>query len=196
MKRFKVDRARLENKIAESAVTVASLCTSLGAIAGICSEVIAALRASKKILAAGNGGSAAEAMHLAEELTGRFKSSRPALPAIALAADGTALTCIGNDFGFDSVFSRQVEALGGQGDVLVLFSTSGNSRNLVNALKAACRKKMKTVCFLGKKGGMLAGRGNHEVIVNHDDTARIQEAHQVVMHLLLDAVEEAYLERS
>lgn len=192
MNKFKVDRDRLETKIAESAATVASLCASLDGIAGICSEVVAALKSSRKVLAAGNGGSAAEAMHLAEELTGRFKSNRQPLPAVALVSDGTALTCIANDFGFDEIFGRQVQALGEKGDVLVLFSTSGNSQNLVSAMKSARRKKMKVICFLGKKGGVLAGKGDHEVIVRHDDTARIQEAHQVMMHLLLDAVEEAY----
>lgn len=145
-----------------------------------------------KVLSAGNGGSAAEAMHLAEEAVGRFRWNRPSLPAIALTADGTALTCIGNDFGFDHVFSRQVEGLGKSGDLLVVFSTSGNSENLRLAVVAARRKKMNVITIIGKKGGLLKGLGDVEILIEGTDSGRIQEAHQLLMHILLDAVEHRF----
>lgn len=192
MRKVKVDKVRIKKNIDESATVVASLSSSVDRIADISADVVTALRAGKKVLVAGNGGSAAEALHFAEELTGRFKSNREALPAIALPADCTALTCIGNDFGFDAIFSRQVEALGRSGDVLILFSTSGNSQNLLNALEAANKRKLITVCLLGKNGGLMAGKAKHEVVVKHKEAARIQESHQVVLHLILDVIEQVY----
>src|SRR5260221_12810039 len=128
------------------------------ALAGIdrCAQLIAdALLSGKKVLAAGNGGSAADALHLCEELVGRYRDNRRALPAISLAADGTALTCIGNDFGFDQVFARQVEALGQPGDVLVLFTSSGNSANLLLAVEAAKKRGVRTIALSGRGGGKL-----------------------------------------
>ncbi len=146
-----------------------------------------------KLLTAGNGGSAAEAMHMSEEAIGRFRDNRISLPAVALTADGTAMTCIGNDYGFDYVFSRQVEGLGREGDLLVLFSTSGNAKNLSNALDAARKKGMKVISVLGKTGGHLAGRADIDIIIDGTDTARIQEAHQLLLHILLDAVDQKFV---
>ncbi|MBR0057199.1 MAG: SIS domain-containing protein, partial [Kiritimatiellae bacterium] len=140
----------------------------------------------------GNGGSAAEAMHMSEEAIGRFRGNRRSLPAVALVADGTALTCIGNDFGFDQIFARQVEGLGVQGDLLVLFSTSGNAANLSLALDAARARGMKTLAILGKTGGQLKGRADIEIIIEGTDTGRIQEAHQLLLHILLEAVEKEF----
>jgi len=151
--------------------------------------LIATLQAGGKVLAAGNGGSAAEAMHLAEELIGRFRGNRRAFPAVALTADGTALTCIGNDFGFDSVFSRQIEGLGCPGDLLVLFSTSGRAANLRQALQAARARGMRVLLLLGRDGGALAGQGDCEICVAGTATERIQEAHQLLINLLLEGVE-------
>ncbi len=193
MRKHVVNKALIRENIAESTAVIASLSSNIDGIAGIATEIITALRAGKKVLTAGNGGSAAEALHFAEELTGRFKANREALAAIALPADCTALTCIGNDFGFEAVFSRQIEALGRPGDVLLLFGTSGNSRNLVNALDAADRRKMIGICLLGRNGGVMAGRAKHEIIIRHNETARIQEAHQVILHLVLDLIEQAYV---
>ena len=178
--------------IAESARTIQWLDTQLARIDAIAEQVIAALKAGGKLLTAGNGGSAAEALHMAEELVGRYKSNRPSLPAISLAADSTALTCIGNDFGFDAVFSRQIEGLGNGGDMLLLFSTSGNGNNLRRALDAARAKDMKVICLLGRDGGDLAGRADLELIVEGTQTCHIQEAHQVVLHLVLEQVENAF----
>ncbi len=146
-----------------------------------------------KLLTAGNGGSAAEAMHMSEEAVGRFRDNRISLPAIALVADGTALTCIGNDYGYDYVFSRQVEGLGKEGDLLVLFSTSGNAANLSNALEAAKAKGMKVLSILGKTGGKLAGKADVEIIIEGTDSGRIQEAQQLLMHILLDAVDQRFV---
>jgi D-sedoheptulose 7-phosphate isomerase len=184
--------ARLAGGIGESARTIGALAEQTDAIAAICRAVVRALKAGRKVLTAGNGGSAAEALHMAEELTGRFRANRRSLPAVALVADSTALTCIGNDFGFDAVFSRQVEGLGRKGDVLVLFSTSGTAANLRRALDQARTAGMTTVALLGRDGGPLAGRADHELIVPGEATERIQEAHQVVLHLILDAVEDAF----
>ena len=175
--------------IARCAQLVTASLSQAATLAAMGDELVAVLRSGGQVLLAGNGGSAAEAMHMAEELTGRFKTNRAPLPAVALCADPTMLTCIGNDFGFDEVFSRPVAALGRPGDLLVLFSTSGNSRNLVNACAAARARGMKIHCLLGKDGGALAGRGDRELIVPCSETARIQEVHQLAMHILLEIVE-------
>ncbi len=148
-----------------------------------------ALRTGHKILTCGNGGSAADAMHLAEELVGRYKGNRRALAAVALNSDATALTCIANDFGYDAVFSRQVEALGQKGDVLVVFSTSGNSPSILRALAAARKGGLVTVALLGKGGGKAKGLSDHEIIIDSDDGARSQEAHTLILHLWLELIE-------
>jgi len=156
----------------------------------LCAGTIAdALLAGKKILAAGNGGSAADALHLCEELVGRYKDNRRALPALSLAADGTTLTCIGNDFGFDRIFARQIEALGQPGDVLVLFTTSGNSPNLLLALEAAKARHLTTVTLAGRGGGKLAGLADAEWIVPSGTGARVQELHGWALHVILEVVE-------
>lgn len=186
----RIDRFR--TAVRQSAEGIAALEDQLAVISAIADEVVGALRNDHKILTAGNGGSAAEALHMAEELVGRYRSNRRALPAVALVADTTALTCIGNDFGYDAVFERQVEALGAAGDVLAVFSTSGRAANLRRAVGAARDRGMRSVCLLGRDGGALAGMGDRELIVAGTDTERIQEVHQVVLHLVLDAVEEAF----
>lgn len=185
-------KERLCAAIDASAATIRGLRGEADRIDALCHAVVDTLRAGGKILTAGNGGSAAEAMHMAEELTGRFRGNRRSLPGISLVADGTALTCIGNDFGFDAIFSRQVEGLGAAGDLLVLFSTSGNAANLGLALEAARRRGMRTAAILGRDGGALAGRADWELRVPGTATERIQEAHQVVLHLVLEEVELAF----
>jgi len=128
-------------------------------------------------------------MHLTEEIVGRYRSNRPPLPAMCLNADPTALTCIGNDFGYDKVYSRQVEAFAREGDVLVVLSTSGNSPNVIGALEAARRKNTTTVGLLGKGGGPAAALCDIAVVVPCNETEHIQEAHQVIIHLMLEAIE-------
>jgi D-sedoheptulose 7-phosphate isomerase len=153
--------------------------------------IISAFEKGSKILLAGNGGSAADAQHIAAEFVGRYLKDRPALPAIALNTDTSCLTAISNDMGYDKVFSRQIEALGTKGDLLWMLSTSGNSENLVEALKTAKSMGVTTVCLLGAGGGKMKGMGDVELIVPSDDTPRIQEAHITVAHLICEAVETA-----
>lgn len=191
--------SREENKIwmkecfIASHAALNSLESQIDKVSDAADMLVATFEAGGKLLTAGNGGSAAEAMHMAEEAVGRFRSNRISLPAIALVADGTALTCIGNDYGFDNVFSRQVEGLGKEGDVLVLFSTSGNAENLSRALDEAKAKKLKTIAVLGRDGGRLAGRADIEIIIEGSDSGRIQEAHQLFMHIVLDAVDHRFV---
>lgn len=142
-----------------------------------------------KLLTCGNGGSAADALHLAEELVGRYKAERRGLPAICLNSDVTAITCIGNDYGYDSIFSRQVEALGNRGDVIVGFSTSGNSPNVMAAFKKAKEKGILTVLLGGKDGGKMKGLCDFELIVPSNTTARIQEVHTLILHQWLEAID-------
>ena len=147
-------------------------------------------RAGSKVLICGNGGSLADAVHFAEELTGRFRADRPPLPAIAIAEPGH-ITCTANDYGFDRVFSRGVEALGRDGDVLIALSTSGNSTNIGLAVEAARQRGLKTVALLGKGGGRLRGGCDHEIIVPGETADRIQEIHMLVLHVLVERVEVA-----
>lgn len=152
-------------------------------------EIRRAIKGGHKLLTAGNGGSAADALHLAEELVGRFDKERASLPAIALCADPTLLTCIGNDYGFDQIYSRQIEGLGRPGDVLVIFSTSGNSPNVISALHIAKARQLKTIALLGKDGGAAKGIADHELIVPSSVTARIQEIHTFILHSWLTQLE-------
>ena len=142
-----------------------------------------------KVLTAGNGGSAADAIHLAEELVVRYHKPRRALAAVALCDAGN-LTCAGNDMGFESVFSRQVEALGNPGDFLVVFSTSGNSPNILRAVQVAKSQQLHTVAFIGKDGGALKGVCDFEFLIASQTTARVQEAHLLLYHFLCEWIDE------
>lgn len=150
----------------------------------------ARLKGGGKILACGNGGSACDAMHFCEELTGRFRADRPALPAIACVDPGH-ITCTANDYGFEHVFSRWVEALGQKGDVLVVLSTSGNSVNVIKAVAAAKDRGLVTVGLLGKDGGELAGRCDLEWVIPGETADRIQEVHMLILHVLIEGIESA-----
>jgi len=142
-----------------------------------------------KIIIAGNGGSLCDAMHFAEELTGFFRAFRPALPAIALSEPGH-LTCVGNDLGFEYVFSRGVEAYGQSGDIFIGLTTSGNSPNIIKAIETAKSKGLQTIAFLGKSGGKLLGEADLELIIDGFDTSdRVQEAHMAAIHILIEMVE-------
>ena len=147
------------------------------------------LRAGNKLLVCGNGGSAADAAHFATELVVRFAKDRLAYPAICLAGDGGLLTAAGNDYGFDEIFSRQVTAFGRRGDVLICLTTSGRSKNVVRALEEAKARKLKTIAFLGRDGGSTIGMADIDLLVRSDSTARIQEAHQLLLHVLCEVVE-------
>ena len=148
------------------------------------------LQAGGKILVFGNGGSAADAQHLAGELVGRYLKNRRALPAIALTTDSTIVTAVGNDLGFDEVFRRQVEAHGRKGDVAIGISTSGRSPNVIKALEAAKGNGLVTMALTGEGGGKLAGLVDHLIDVPSTDTPRVQEVHGLVVHLLCQIVEE------
>jgi len=138
----------------------------------------------------GNGGSAADSQHLAAELVGRFKKDRRALRSIALTTDTSVLTCVANDYSFDDIFARQVEALGRPGDVLIGISTSGNSENVLRAFKAAKEMSMMTIALLGKGGGPAKELADHALVIPSDSTARIQEAHILIGHILCDLIEQ------
>ena len=151
--------------------------------------LVDALQQGKKILSCGNGGSHCDAMHFAEELSGRYRENRPALAAMAIS-DPSHITCVSNDFGYNYIYSRFIEGLGNQGDVLVGISTSGQSANIIEAVKAAQEKGMKVVLLTGKDGGALAGMGAIEIRVDHFGFAdRIQEIHIKVIHILIQLIE-------
>ena len=141
-----------------------------------------------KVLICGNGGSAADAMHFAEEFTGRFRKNRKALPVIALI-DPSHITCVGNDFGFSEIFSRSVEAFGKKEDVLIGLSTSGNSENIIRAFQKAKEIGMKTISLLGKDGGKLKGFCDYEFVIPAETSDRIQELHMTILHVIIEGVE-------
>jgi D-sedoheptulose 7-phosphate isomerase len=152
-------------------------------------EIKNVLSKGNKILTAGNGGSAADAMHMAEEFLGRFEKDRAPWPAISLCADTTLLTCIANDYGFDQIFARQIEGLGLRGDLLIVFTTSGNSLNIVNALTAARKIGLRTIAVMGNNGGRSKGIADYEIIVPSVVSARIQEVHTLILHSWLQKLE-------
>ncbi len=153
------------------------------------SLIVKTIQKGNKILICGNGGSAADAQHFAAEFVGRFEKERGALPAIALTTDTSILTALGNDYGYDSVFSRQVEGLALAGDTLIGISTSGNSKNILLAVTSAKNKGMKSIGLLGRDGGIIASHVDIPVIVPHSVTARIQEAHVFIIHFWAAFVE-------
>ena len=185
--------------LAGSLVEAIGVFRSLEGLAGSLEEAaamaVATLRAGRKILVCGNGGSACEAQHLAGELVGRYKSDRRALAAIALNADGATMSCIGNDYRFEEVYSRQVEALGQAGDLLVVFTTSGESPNVLEALRAARRLGLQSIAFLGRDGGAARPLADIAVVVAYPQTNRVQEAHQFLLHCLMDEIEADLLGR-
>ncbi len=159
-------------------------------VEGIAQFVADAVLSGHRLFTCGNGGSAADAGHFAEELSGRYRSNRRALPAQSLSIDALAITCIANDFGYDAVFSRQIEAFGARGDVLCVFSTSGNSPSIINALHTAKTQQLHTIALLGKGGGHAAGIADFEIIVPSDDSARIQEIHIQIVHFICEVIEQ------
>lgn len=163
--------------------------SKLDAIEKAADCLVDALQQGKKILSCGNGGSHCDAMHFAEELSGRYRENRPALAAMAIS-DPSHITCVSNDFGYNYIYSRFIEGLGNQGDVLVGISTSGQSANIMEAVKAAQEKGMQVVLLTGKDGGALAGMGAIEIRVDHFGFAdRIQEIHIKVIHILIQLIE-------
>ncbi|QXE88285.1 D-sedoheptulose 7-phosphate isomerase [Geomonas nitrogeniifigens] len=179
-------KAQLQAHAQVIAALERDLCPSLESAVSL---LAAALRDGKKLLVFGNGGSAADAQHFAAEIVGRFKLERRALPAIALSTDTSILTAVGNDYGFERIFSRQVEAHANPGDVLVGISTSGNSPNVKLALETGKRLGCRSIALLGKDGGSIKGVAELSLVVPSDDTPRIQEGHITMIHILCDLVE-------
>ena len=151
--------------------------------------ISSSFRKGKKLVIFGNGGSAADAQHIAAELIGRFQMKRDSLPAIALTTDSSILTSIGNDFSFNDIFSRQVEGLVNSGDVVLGISTSGNSINIINGLKSAKSKNAKTISILGNNGGKIKNFSDVSIIVNSSSTPRIQEVHRIIYHIICEHIE-------
>ena len=180
--KMRTDYGRLLSESAEPLVTITEMVTR-------------AIRDGQKIMTCGNGGSAAESMHLAEELIGRFRADRRPLPALSLAADSTALTCIANDYGFEHVFARQVEALGHKGDVLIALSTSGKSPNIISALKCGQGRGVKTIGLLGRSGSPAEAHCDVVFTPATDEPALVQELHLAVIHIVLDAVDREFATR-
>lgn len=157
--------------------------------------IVEAFRNGNKVLFCGNGGSAADAQHLAAEFSGRFYTDRDALPADALHANTSYITAVANDYHFDVIYSRLVKGTGNKGDVLVGLSTSGNSKNILNAFDAAKEKGMHTIAFTGESGGLLKEKADYLVNVPSTDTPRIQESHILLGHIICELVEEKYFSK-
>lgn len=180
------------NQINDSAATKKAIVENdalvnlLVEVAQACVEVY---RKGKKILIAGNGGSAADAQHFAAELVGRYGFDRPSLPSIALTTDSSNLTAIGNDYGYEYVFSRQLEGLGQEGDLFIGISTSGNSQNVINAFTAAKDRGVTTVALVGRDGGKMAAMADYAIVVPSNATPRIQESHLLIEHMICDIIE-------
>jgi D-sedoheptulose 7-phosphate isomerase len=191
-----MDETRLRALAADSAaVQERFFALSAGLVLAAGRRMSECLQAGHKVLVFGNGGSAADAQHLAAELVGRYLYDRPGLPALALTTDTSALTAIGNDMGYESVFRRQVEAHGRKGDVAIGITTSGRSRNVVDALRAAREQGLATVALTGGGGGLLKDAVDYLLDAPSTDTPRIQETHGLVVHLLCQIVEETLFPR-
>ena len=181
---------KIRNQLQEHVETIQRVAESMAPDIESCSTLmISALKKGNKLLIMGNGGSAADAQHMAAEFVGRFLLERKALPAIALTTDTSILTAVGNDYGFDEIFKRQVEALARPGDVVIGISTSGHSNNVFHAVMAANEIGCKTIGLLGREGGNIAGIVDVNLTVPVQETPRIQEAHVTIIHILCDLVE-------
>ncbi|WP_288745602.1 D-sedoheptulose 7-phosphate isomerase [uncultured Bacteroides sp.] len=186
---------RIKQVIEESISLKSNLLSELGEkfIFQVSDLIVSSINNGGKVLICGNGGSAADAQHFAAEFVGRFMKNRKALPAIALTTDTSILTAISNDFGFDSVFIRQVDALCTSKDILIGISTSGNSRNVIEAFKCAQSKGAKIVALLGNEGGLCAHYADYSYVVSSIESARIQEMHLVIEHLICEFVEKQFV---
>ena len=180
----------IKKHILEHSATLKSIFELDESIEKVANIFIHSLENDGTISWCGNGGSASDSQHLAGELVGRFVDERKPLKSIALTADSAVMTCIVNDYGYEHIFSRQVEGLGTEGDVLVGISTSGNSLNVLNALKVANRKGMITIGLLGKSGGKANSLAKQSIIVASNSTARVQEMHILIGHIICDLIEE------
>lgn len=189
MNRKKDEKSYIEKILKESSELILNSNFLISDIIRCVDIITRSLKKGNKIILFGNGGSAADAQHIAAEFIGRFNIERKSLPAIALTTDSSILTSISNDYSFDTVFSRQCESLVSKGDVVIGISTSGNSKNVLNALKICKKRGAKTIGLLGNKGGAIIKFVDYSLTVNSKSTPRIQEVHRVVSHLICDLVE-------
>ena len=181
--------SKLNRAIGDSVQTLESLRNLEPQVRSAADLIEQCLRAGNKLLVCGNGGSATDASHFATELVVRFAKDRRALPAICLATDSGILTAAANDYGFDEIFARQVAAIGVPGDVLICLTTSGRSKNVVRGLQEAKARQIKTIAFLGRDGGWTVGIADVDLLVKNNSTARVQEAHQLLLHVLCEIIE-------
>jgi len=179
----------LDKAINGSIETLQSLKKLQAEVARSADLIADCLTNGNKLLVCGNGGSASDAAHFTTELVVRFAKDRPAYPAICLTGDGGLLTAAGNDYGFEEIFARQVAAFGMPGDLLICLTTSGKSKNVLRALEEARSRKLKAIAFLGRDGGSTIGIADVDLLVRSDSTARIQEAHELLLHVLCETVE-------
>jgi D-sedoheptulose 7-phosphate isomerase len=180
----------LESKTSTLSFLLRDLVSKHGEAFSKCAEVVSkALAQDNTIFWCGNGGSAAESSHLAVELIGRFKNNRRALPSLSLNADTSAITCIANDFGYDEIFARQLEGLGKKGDVLIVLSSSGKSENILRVLQKAKGMGITSIALLGKGGGQAVALSDFAIVIESDETARIQEMHLLLGHTLCEYAE-------
>jgi D-sedoheptulose 7-phosphate isomerase len=180
----------LTTKITTLNNLLSALVTKHGDTFAQCAKIIGdSLKNENTIFWCGNGGSAAESSHLAVELIGRFKNNRRSLPSLSLNADTSAITCIANDFGYDEIFARQLEGLGKKGDVLIVLSSSGKSKNILKVLQKAKEIGVTSIALLGKGGGESVGLSDYAIVIESDETARIQEMHLLLGHTLCEYAE-------
>jgi D-sedoheptulose 7-phosphate isomerase len=179
-------------QIADSAATKQAILeneTLLDTIVTVAKACVEVYRQGKKTMLAGNGGSAADAQHIAAELVGRYGFDRPSIPSLALTTDTSNLTAIGNDYGYDKVFSRQLEGMAQEGDLFIGISTSGNSQNIINAFESAKDRGVTTVALVGRDGGKMGAMADYAIIIPSQSTPRIQESHILIGHILCDIIE-------
>jgi D-sedoheptulose 7-phosphate isomerase len=182
----------IRKQIADSAATKQAILENqplIDVIVEVVKACVEVYRKGKKTMLAGNGGSAADAQHIAAELVGRYGFDRPSIPSLALTTDSSNLTAIGNDYGYDKVFSRQLEGMAQEGDLFIGISTSGNSQNIINAFESAKDRGVTTVALVGRDGGKMATMADYAIIVPSNATPRIQESHILIGHILCDIIE-------
>lgn len=182
----------IKNQITDSRDTKSKLLENqkfLDTLESVAKACVSLYKSKKKTILAGNGGSAADAQHIAAELVGRYGFDRPSIPSLALTTDTSNLTAIGNDYGYDAVFSRQLEGMGQEGDLFIGISTSGNSKNVINAFHSAKKMGITTVALVGRDGGEMARLADHAIIIPSNETPRIQESHILVGHIICDIIE-------
>jgi len=186
MKNYIKNQVKLSFETKQAIYENEELLDNIEKVSKLCVELY---KNNKKTILAGNGGSAADAQHIAAEMVGRYGFDRPSLPSLALTTDTSALTAIGNDYGYDQVFSRQLEGMGQDGDLFIGISTSGNSQNIINAFNSAKDKNITTVALSGRDGGEMAKLADIALVVPSDSTPRIQESHILIGHIICDIIE-------